>query len=259
MNNYKFNKSEHIHLLNDRPLLGCSTVAQMMPKVLTWWASAKACEIMGWTNPKTTKKADRIIQAEKVYNEITNGNLDSYIELLDTAYKAHSVKLKDAAKKGTDLHGELEAFVKDQINKQEGIYPDNIKPFIDWSEDNVDRFLWSEAYCYSESMWVGGICDVGMVLKDGRVAVGDFKSGKAWDSAFVQEADYSITIEENGLYDAEGNKLNIVLPKIDTLITIPFGNEVFKPDIKPIGHYCEGFRACLALHKFTQSLKGEKK
>jgi hypothetical protein len=43
-----------------------------------------------------------------------------------------------------------------------------IQSFIDWSVEHVDRFLLSEAHCYSAKLWVGGITDCVAKMKDGR-------------------------------------------------------------------------------------------
>src|SRR3990167_5668757 len=105
---YRFNKQEHVHeLFKDgewRALTGTSSVGSVLSKPLTWWAAGLAVKELGWTNPKETNKDDRLNTATSVKEEIDQMNGEEYLALLDRAYKAHSVKLKDSAEEGVDRH-----------------------------------------------------------------------------------------------------------------------------------------------------------
>lgn len=174
---YKFNKEKHLHTLKDRPLTGTSTVMSVIAKPLTWWASGKAVGHLGWTNAKymengkykTVPLEERVAVAHEHLQKIKEMTVEEYIKLLDEAYKAHSVSLKDSADSGTDLHAECERYVKDSIEAgspmSPATYPEKIRPFIEWSQKSVERFLWSEMHTYSEEHWVGGITDAGAELK----------------------------------------------------------------------------------------------
>lgn len=231
---YKFNKEEHLHTLDGKPLTGTSSVGDVLAKPLTWWASGKALEGLGWTNPKLVKREEGIKIAGKARKNFFIKN-DEYYDWLQECYKAHSVFKDKKAEEGTDLHAELEHWVKSQMGKlkHKDSYEPKIEPFINWATHNVKKFLWSEAHCYSEKLWIGGISDLGVELNDGRYAVVDFKSSKeAYTSQFIQAGLYAIEIEENGLWDSEG-KVNKKLDKeIEALIIIPFGAKEIKPDIK---------------------------
>lgn len=249
MNRYKYidEKGEHLHKLDDRPLLGTSTVSDLIPPPLTWWASGLAVKVLGVPDAKVfTKMKSKKATPEEIdalnsscmarLEEIKAMSTDEYVQLLNDAYKAHSVRLKDSAQAGTDLHAELERFVKNHmITKPYGIidkteYDPKIHVFIDWSEKNVKRFIYSEANCYSEIMWTGGISDACAELNDGKVIVIDFKSAKdAYLTKFWQAVGYAIQIEENGWFDKNGNLLGKLEKPIDYVCVVPFGAEIVEP------------------------------
>lgn len=231
---YAFNEEEHLHLLDGKPLTGTSSVGNVLAKPLTWWASGMALEALGWTNSKLVPREEGVKIAGKARKNffITN---EQYYDWLQECYRAHDTKKKQKAEEGTDLHAELEHWVKAQMGKMphKEKYDDKIQPFIEWAQANVKTYLWSEAHCFSEKLWLGGISDLGVELNDGRYAVVDFKSSKeAYVSQFIQTALYAIQIEENGLWDSQG-KVNKKLDKgFDALIIVPFGAKEIKPDIK---------------------------
>lgn len=121
---YSFDKEHHIHLLDNKPLYGTTTVLSVLAKPLTWWASGLAVkELSGIEDPSVftrikNKKAsakevlDLHQQIAKWFDIHREDTVDDYIVLLDKAYRAHSVKLDTTAQAGTDLHAELERFVK---------------------------------------------------------------------------------------------------------------------------------------------------
>jgi len=228
MTKYKYYDNEnkkHYHELNGEPLLGTSTVTKVFPKVLTYWASGLACETMGWVNPKNAPLEARIATIEPVLAEIRGYTPEQYLARLDKAYKAHAQRLTDTAEAGTDLHAILEHYVKTGEVKD-----DKILPFVNWAKENVKRYLWSEAHCYSEKLWTGGISDVGAELNTGEYVIIDFKSAKdVYYSQFVQCALYAIQVEENGLFDKDGNQIGKLEKPISGVCVVPFGAKVVEP------------------------------
>ena len=205
---YSYNAKDHIHLYDGKPLVGTSTAKDIIAKGgLTWWASGMACAEFGWLNPKKHSNEDRLLHAELGKAMIELLSKEKYLALLDKAYKAHSVKLKTSAGEGTDLHALIEEFIKSRINGINYVADIKLKPFIEWTNKNVKRFLFSEVHCYSKPLWVGGIADFGYVDMEGRHVLGDIKSSKeAYFSQWVQLAGYDIQIDENGGFDAKGNQ-----------------------------------------------------
>lgn len=255
---YYFNHSEHLHTLYGKPLFGTSTVVGVIAKPLTWWASGLACEKFGWINKGNAKKGwtpkeERLAKAIGKLEEIKEMSGEDYLTLLDEAYKAHSVKLDTTADAGTNLHAELERFVKNTMEGRMATYDDKVLPFIAWANENVEKFLWSEAHCYSKELWVGGISDCGALLKDGKTIIIDFKSSKeSYQSQFIQIAGYDIQISENGLLDNQG-RLKSNIGKIDGYAIIPFGSHEFTVDYRwNTEELKDGFRSALTLYKLTK-------
>lgn len=258
---------KHLHTYNKKPLLGTSTVVGVIAKPLTWWASGLACEKFGWMNKGNAqkgwaKKEERLASALLMQNKIKMMSMDEYLELLDEAYKAHNVKLDTSATAGTDMHAELEKYVKLMISDQAGQpmlmngYENNaVEQFAIWSIENVAEFLYSEANCYSERLWVGGISDVGARLKDGRHVIIDFKSSKeAYTSQFIQCAGYAIQLEENNILDSTGYVQRIVDWKFDGVIIFPFGADKVEPQAKwNMEELKQGFESAVTLYKLTNN------
>ena len=254
MNQYTFNETEHLHLLNGRPLTGTSSVENVLSKPLTWWAAGLAVSKFGWLNPKKYTLEERAVACEEAFERIKNLERDDYAKLLDEAYRAHSVNLKDTAQEGTDLHAELEDWVKVQMGIKEArkiTIDSKILPFVNWSSENVKRFLWSEAHCFDEDLWVGGISDAGAELMDGTYAVIDFKRSKeAYPNHFIQAAGYAIQIDKNGLWDKKGKMKKVLDKKISSLIIIPFGSEKVEPVVRNnIEDFKKGFVSCVSLYR----------
>lgn len=262
MNRYRFDSTAHIHYLDSKPLMGTSTIVGVLGKNLTWWSaelSAVAC----------LEKGEHIPTIREEYLEACNqpdkkkaiDKLQKKYPIFKQARFAHYNEKNDKAEKGVDLHAELEKWIKwnidGRIEKIE--FNEKIIPFVNWSASNVKKFLWSEAYCYSENLWTGGIADWGAILHDGTIVAGDFKSAKsAYLGHFYQVAGYVIEIEENGLLDKDGNVMGLCNP-IDSVCVVPFGAKDVKPIFNtiPLAHLKEGFRACVELHKLNLAFEKE--
>jgi len=287
----KKGKGKHTHLLdlNDtgefKKLTGTSSVVDVLGKPLSWWASGEAVKTLGWVHSKIKHNGrevgevpakDREKAANEILKLIKKENKTAYLARLDAAYKAHSVKLDQSAKAGTDLHAELERFVKWYMNGKapsEETFSERIIPFIDWSINNVKEFIYSEANCFHEKLWLGGISDVGAILKehvietsDGQIevpegtrAIIDFKSSKeAYYSQFVQGGGYALQIEENGLFDADGNQTGKIDQPFDAVIIVPFGAEIVYPDLRmKADEYKEAFTHCLSLYRLMGKDKSD--
>ena len=251
---YKFDKEKHLHTLDGKPLTGTSSVTEVLAKPLTWWASGLACEKLGWLNPKKAKQEERLKNVGSFLEIIKGMTNEDYLNLLDKAYRAHKDSLDKSADKGTDLHAELEKFVKAEMgirNFEDDELDERIMPFIEWSRKNVDEFLFSEAHAYSERLWTGGIVDAGAELKDGSIAIIDFKSAKAaYTGHFIQAGGYALEIEENGVFDSKGEKNKKLEKPITKLIIVPFGaNPVLPVIMSDIQAYKDGFESAVKLYR----------
>src|SRR3990167_3920067 len=250
---YKFDNKEHLHLLDGKALTGTSSVGNVLAKNLTWWAaelSAIECLEVGEQIPT--------IRAE--YEEAcASGDKKKAIDALQKKYPlfkkarfAHFDKKNKAAKEGTNLHEELEDYVKAMMKlKPIRKYDSKIQPFIEWADENVKEFKASEAHCYDEDLFVGGITDCVAELMDGTLAVIDFKSAKeAYTNHFIQAAGYAVQIDKNGLFSEDGEHNKKLDKPIETLIVVPFGAENIIPEVKTdIGAYKLGFKNCVQLYR----------
>src|SRR3990167_7993279 len=231
---YQFNNEEHLHLLDGKPLTGTSSIGNVLAKPLTWRAAGLAVEKFGWLNPKKFSSEECAVACEDGLDKVKKMERDEYAKLLTEAYYAHSKKLKDSAKTGTDLHAELEDYVKAMMKlKPVRKYDEKIQPFIDWADENVKRFIASEAHCFDEELWVGGITDCVAELNDGKLAIIDFKSSKeAYTTQFIQAGGYAIQVEKNGMFSEDGEHNKKLDGKIEVLIVVPFGAKEIVPEVR---------------------------
>lgn len=239
---YRFHDAdgEHLHTLDGKPLYGTSTIAGATSSKdgLLWWSAeraAVACLESGEHIPTIRKEYEEVCALGGKDRKNARDRLQRKYPIFKKARYAHKEAKEAAAQPGTDMHGELEDYIKKCIYDHAGrpidLLWDNpeVARFDAWARDNVQEFLWSEAHCYSEQLWTGGICDVGMILKKatpfGRIAIGDFKSGKdAYFSQFVQVGGYARQIRENGLFTAEGTPImTLAADPVGALIIFYFG------------------------------------
>ena len=253
MAKYHFDKEKHLHFLDNKPLTGTSSIGQVLSKPLTWWASRKALEVLGWSNPKKVSKEERLKIVKEKYEAIKGLTIKKYLKLLDKAYRAHYDSLKESADEGTDLHAELERFVKSRMGKsKENQFDEKIKPFIQWSDKNIKEFLASESHCYSERLWIGGIVDAVAKLSNDKLAVIDFKSSKeAYITQFIQACLYAIQINENGLWSEDG-QYHKETGLIEKIIIIPFGADKLPPNkelTRNVNMFQEGAECAVTLYR----------
>lgn len=255
-------KKQHLHTYDRAALFGTTTIVnEVLAKNLTWWASGMAVGKLGWINSKLAPKETRIEKAGEALAMIREMDNETFLSLLDSAYKAHSERKDLAAEAGTDLHAILEKYVKDCIEKNEGrplaVNDSKIQKFIDWALVEVDVFLWSEMYCFSKTLWVGGCTDVGFRNKKGEVFIGDFKSAKeAYFGYFAQIALYSEQIKENGGYTKDGVKVFTeanFAPKGYAIF--PFGGEITPTYRFASEEWSKMARSLVDIYKLMQSSK----
>lgn len=253
---YKYidEKKEHLHTLEGKPLIGCSTAVGIISKPLTYWASGMAVSTLGWTATKSDPDM-RLEVATVALQAIKELDGTKWLKRLDLAYKAHATRLKEAAGDGVDLHFLLETYVKSCIEENAGVpfahsvdETEQVSAFVDWSLENIEHFLYSEAHCYSEKLWTGGIFDALAVLKDGKTALFDFKSSKeAYYNQYVQAGGYAEMVRENGILTKDGEKLGDAT--IDALYIVPFGGDCIPKPQYDIEGFGKNFVSAVQLYK----------
>lgn len=262
---YHFDENEHLHLLNGVALTGTSSISNVLSKPLTWWSAELAAVVC-------LEAGEKIETIRAEYEAaVKSGNKKQAIDELQKKYPifkqaryAHQATLKEKAKDGTDLHAELEAFVKSEMKlKGDWQWTDRINPFINWADKNVRQFHASEANCFSEKLWLGGVIDAVAELNDGSYAVIDFKSSReAYPGQFIQAALYAIQVDENGLWDKNGKKNKKLDKSVTKLIIVPFGVEKIVPEIRNANDYKAGAEAAVTLYRllgFEEKVKESQK
>lgn len=275
---YQDENGRHLHTLDGKPLVGCTTALSIMNKELTWWASGKALEGMGWAplnkdrdgKPITKSVANEgrmrerylecLALAETALNKIKVMAPVDYLRHLGGCYRNHSVFVEGKAQAGTDAHELCELWIKSVMAGNEIPHSVQIDGIVQWCRKNVRRFLWSEAHCYSEELWVGGISDFGYEDMNGNYVLADIKNRNTWYSSdFFQSGGYDIMMTSNKAgFDRDG-KVRFRLDK-------PFKAHAVFPLIgftePEISFNVEGnrnaYRCALGLYKENQFIKGVK-
>jgi len=220
---YTDERGKHLHSFNGKPLIGCTQVTGVVNKVLTWWASGMALSEIGWkplnrdedgnelSDPTAlaNRKEECIRYARECYELVKQLSFDEYFALLQKCYRAHSVRLKKAGKKGTDAHELCEIWIKSVIAGREVTPDPQIEKFAMWCRKNVRRFLYSEVYMFSQKMWTGGISDFGYEDMNGNYGVADIKNrNKFYPTDLFQCGGYDEMLTENMAgFNASGERV----------------------------------------------------
>ena len=247
---YTFDDTKHAHSLDGQPMYGTSTVVkEVMPPFLAKWGANCAVD---YIKENSEEEDGGIFEVEK--------------QTLDDAVLAYNKVRDDAADKGTDRHALLEKWVKTCIIADGGkpvlaSIHESIQSFADWAVANVDHFIFSEKCTYSKKLWVGGIVDCLAEMKDGTLAVIDFKSSKeAYFNQFAQCAGYALQLEESGYGNEDGSEWTMLDRKIDKLIVIPFGAKALKPEIiTNVQGFEEVFAHIVRVYEFLHEFAEKKK
>lgn len=214
MPRYKFidEGKKHLHTLDGKPLIGTTTlIKEVMPPPLTWWASGKALEPMGWTNPKYTSRDNGIKQVQEWLKAGIPHTSDQWYDFLQECYRNHFDFSRQRADEGTDTHDKVEQAIREAIDTNGGYLKES------YEDEDVQRFaeqrkgckfLFCEAHVYSEKLWLGGKFD-DIYEKDGEVFIDDLKTSKSvYESQLIQAGVYHYQLLENGIFDKDGNKLS---------------------------------------------------
>ena len=182
---YRFDEVKHVHMLNERPLTGVTSLIDKTlakPALLPW--AVKMC--VEYISTTCTKVGEFFQVSES--------------DLAD-AKKAHTAKKENAGDWGTRVHSACEIWSETgelpTEEKDADILPSviNFKTFI---ETNGFKILGVERNVWSKEWWIGGIFDL-VLEKDGKVYIADIKTSSGiYDSHFIQMGAYYKCILENG-------------------------------------------------------------
>lgn len=200
---FEYQEKGHKYFLDGKPMTGVTTILGVIAKPkLIQWAADEACN---YVQMRLDKAGDT--RSEWYRNPL---ELD---EVLKEARKAHTKKKEAAGTKGTDVHSEVEGYIKaclamggDANLWDNPIQSEMMKKFVEWSVSNQVKFLDSEKHVYSKEWFVAGTFDFSFE-KDGKRFIGDLKTmKKMWDRVpFFQTAAYRKMSIEMGEKEYDGS------------------------------------------------------
>lgn len=266
MNRYKFINEgrKHLHTLDGKPLVGATTAKSIIggkDQLMQWYADMAA--ISGLSLPQQDIKDEyEKVQAISDWKEKAKAKreLDKNYPDYATARRAAILSRDKSAKTGTTRHSTLEDYVNyclESGGKPRGVsvseYAPEVVSFVNWALDNVEEFYFTEAYCYHEPLWGGGIADLGLKLKNGKRVIADHKNSKgAYPDQFLQCAIYDTFLNHSGGLDKDGNKL-FDWELADGYIVFPFRSEPFTPEFRWNAEgYRKGGEYTFALYKLLE-------
>ena len=231
---YLFNKEAHIHTLDGTPLHGVTTVLQVISKpALIQWAANMAVDYIAATEFRTKDTAEELWERlQGIFKE---------------ARTAHRKKKEKAGDWGSELHEAIENWIKTKAEPSfEGTQKVAFENFKNWCQEHNVVFLESEKHVWSESMWVGGICDLVFTM-DGKKYIGDIKtSSRIYNEHFFQMAAYDLCLTDMGEHQDVAGYIVINLKKDGEI-------DLMRADNMKLNR--EAFLAALTLHKIINSLK----
>ena len=234
MNRYEFVEVKHLHLLDGKPLTGCTTVLSVVAKpALIQWAANMAVDYI----------QKKILEAE------TGTVLDNLSQWIEEARKAHCKRKTDAGDWGTKMHELVEKNIKGEEQEIPETHKKSFENFLEWVEKNKVKFLESEKNIYSEKLWLGGIVDFVCEI-DGEVWIGDIKTAKSgiYPEHFWQCAGYQLMLQEMGLYP------NV---KGYIILNLKQDGKVLEKRSISNGDNTKAFLACLDIYRIKEKIKNQ--
>jgi hypothetical protein len=197
-------------------LQGVSTVSSIVPKDwLSAWGAKEAVKALGYSD-----YVGDITTAEEVLKKIKAcKTIEEYLAILKDAKGASRRKSKEALVDGTAGHEWLEQFVKARIRGEkspempkEGMLTRPISQFLEWEGKNVEYWILSEAMVASPEDGYAGTLDGVAMMKDGRLALIDFKfASHISEDYYLQTAGYANCFQKYGI--KIDDRIIIRLPK----------------------------------------------
>lgn len=202
---------KHVYLMDGVQMTGVTTVLGVIAKpALIQWAADMA---VGYIKERAPLFKDVLTKIETKpamqFTGMQNVPDDQRVvndEILAEARVAHAKKKEAGGDAGTDLHAEVEEYIKHMLADFDGVaqkvnpgFSAGAQKFIDWAVANGIKFLASEKQVYSKEWFCAGTFDFSFE-KQGQRFIGDLKTmKKMWDRVpFFQTAAYMKMSQEMG-------------------------------------------------------------
>jgi len=257
-----FDEVKHKYYLDGRLMTGVTTCLGVLakPALIQWAANlgtAKAFELANTLDEKRlVELAGAIRAAEEKFGKINAGAcewIESQFPEFREARCAHTAKKEAAGKHGTDTHAMVESYVNHCIAN--GGSPvdleveEIVQPFVKWSVENVDKFLFAERPMHDKELFFAGTADFGYVGKDGRRYIGDFKT-----SSGIYGIDYWLQVSAyRHLAECEGDA------PYDGMTVVRIGKDDGKFEAHSLYEY-ESYRdvflSCVRIYRMQQGHAG---
>lgn len=204
---FDFDPVEHVYTLGGKRLYGVTTILGVIAKpMLIQWAANQA-----------------INYVEEHIDKYGLWRLEgkTWVQMMKEARTVHKKKKEKAGEQGTEVHAEVEKWIKGCIEINEGlpvIVEDpkrnkQVQNFMDWAVKHKVKFLASEKRMYSRTWWTAGTADIVCEI-EGRLYVGDVKTSSGiYPEAFIQASAYSKMLVEMGEFEKFGGVVIINLKK----------------------------------------------
>lgn len=185
-----------------------------VPSVTTILNQAAKPALKNWAAKMVAEYAvDHILEWEKLPREAA-------VDLLKREPLRYTQSRMDI---GSAVHAMLEAWIGADPDNPPMVDPD-LLPYvaggIQFLDDMVDEVIHTEVTIFNLTMRYAGTCDLIARLKDGRVALCDWKSGKA----IYEEVAWQLSAYANGEFiagqDEDENWFQIPMPSIDVAIGV---------------------------------------
>ncbi len=207
---FNFDPVEHVYTLEGKRLYGITSVLGVISKpMLIQWAANMAVDYIDSQWAKTPL----VLDSEEM------GKM--WEKVLKEARTAHRKKKEKAGELGTEVHTQVEKWIKGCIEINGGmpvIIEDpnrnkQVQNFMDWAVEHKVKFLASEKRMYSREWWTAGTADIVCEI-EGKLYVGDVKTSSGiYPEAFLQASAYSKMLCEMGNYKDFGGVVIINLKK----------------------------------------------
>ena len=210
--------SEHVYIEKETGirLQGVSSVSSIVPKDwLSAWGAKECAKDLGYTDYEDYTVATKVLESLKGMSVV------DYVKRLKEAKGASTRKSNKAKLDGTAGHKWLEDNIDAQLAQDDKLMPDMpigtllerpLKQFCEWEAYNVEEWYASEAFVYNPTQFYAGQLDAICLLKDGRLALCDFKFASHVSEDYnLQTSGYAACFERYGIFF--DTRIIIRLPK----------------------------------------------